>query len=405
MTTDIPKKMAKKYTTNEQYNMKADLWAKRWFPDIDYKEYDWVADKSDQIAKHILETYEKPETVRAHINALAMIINRYHPDTEKVNKYKTMTQQYRKQIEATKSEQDNDYVPYETILKIGTDMYQKAIQTKDKKMNIVGLVILLNTLHPPMRNQIYDMPIVKQDSVPNGVMNYTYRDNNGRWHIVVNVTEKKRTSSNDDMVSVDLSKIIDHSIRLYPRDYLVSSWFNPKNNLSEGTIRNNLRELEPALGVNIFRHSYIINFYEHKQTYKDRENLARMMLHGVALADFWYDTYKGNKITVEESKEQTQPTVVRKHPPPPPRPVGVEPFTGLSRNQLAPVKPPKPILVEQKEEKVGIPVQFQRTVKKTKQTPEERKAKNTELKKIYRAKNRALLVQKEMERRARNKQP
>lgn len=402
--TSKPKKMSRKYTTDEQYNMKADLWAKRVFPDMEYKEYDWVKDKNDQIAKHIFNTYDNPETIRAHINALSMLIKRYFPDSELVDKYNKLTQKYRKKIESKNEEQDNEYVPLNTILKIGNDIFQQAIrEPENKKANIIGLSILMNSLHPPMRSQLYDLPIIENGSkVPETIPNYTYRDVNGRWHIVIQVKEKQKVNHNDDMVSPEMSRIIDHSLKMYPREYLISSWIRPNINLSDGTIKNNLGDLKPSLGVNVFRHSYIIDFYEKKTLYKDRKNLARMMLHSVTTADSIYDTFKGEPVVVEEQKQP------KKHPPPPPRPDGVQPFTGLSKNQIAPPRHPKPVLVqvEQKEEKIDEPVVVQvvRVPKKPKQTPEERKAKNRELKKIYREKNRALLAQKELERRAKKKQ-
>lgn len=397
--TSKPKKMTKKYTTEEQYAMKADLWAKRMFPDMDYKEYDWVITKHEQIAKHILEQYEPATTRAAHFNALAMLINRYEPDTELVDKYKKVVQQFRKKIDRKNEEQNSDYVPQKTILKMGNEIFQQAIRKpNDKKLNMVGLSILLNVLHPPMRNQLYDLPIVQYGSdVPyEETPNYTYRDVDGRWHIVIRMEQKQKINMNDDMISPEMSKIIDHSIKMYPRKYLISSWIKDIN-LSEGTIRNNLGEMNPSLGVDVFRHSYIIDFYNTKKSYKDRKNLARMMLHSINTADMIYDTYMGKAI---ESNEQKQ-TAVKKHPPPPPRPTGVEPFTGLSKNQIAPPRPPKPLpVVEQKEEKVDEPVVVQvvRVPKKPKQTPEERKLKNRELKKIYREKNKELLAQKERER-------
>jgi len=366
------KKTTKKYTTDEQYNMKADLWAKRIFPEMKYTDYKWVIEKAGEIYKHITAYFTANESLRAHTNALAMLINRYEPDSELANKYKVQTQKYRKTIENKKGEQDDvSYVPHNTILKMGNDIFQKAIRDpKNAKLNMVGMAILLNVLHPPMRKQIYDLPIVKEGSnIPENIENYTFRDTNGMWHIVVKQTQKKRINMNDDMVSADLSKIIDHSMKMYPRAYLISSWMTPNINISEGTIGQNLRDLEPALGTNVFRHSYVINFYEHKKTYNERANLARMMLHGVYCADMWYDTFKGN--VVEEQKEPTG----------------------------TPPKPTKPV-PEQKEEKVDVPVEVEVIIERPKrktQTEEEKKAKNRELKKIYREKNKVMLAKKRME--------
>lgn len=379
MTT---KNKTKKYTTQEQYDMKANLWAKAIFPDLEYKEYDWVKDKSDEIYKHIVKKYETITSRHAHVNALAMLIKRYFPTSELIDKYLKLNHNNRQIIDSNTEKQQRDYVPHENIIKMGNDVYQKCIlNKKDYKSNMIGLSILLNSLHPPMRNQLYELPIM--DNGTNKTKNYSYRDDTGRWHIVINMIQKKKINMNDDVVSEDLSKIIDHSMKLYPRKYLISSWNEPTLQMCEGTISKVLGFMVPSLGVDVFRHSYIVMFYDNKTLYKDRENLARMMLHSVKVADKIYDTFRGKKKITGS-----------KHPPPPPRPVGIQPV--LRPVSEKPERPPKPVVVESPIE-VEPEVEREYVIvppRRVKQTEAEAKAKNNEYKRLYRAKNKQLLADK-----------
>lgn len=161
----------------------------------------------------------------------------------------------------------------------------RNIKMTDYKSTIIKLLIAMYTINPPLRNDYYNVKIIKDNSIVNDNDNYIDLNNK-----ILNIYCIKSKKFKKDFLSDELIDIINESLIIFPRNYL----FTKKNgeNFSSSaslsvTLLNLLKEFmnDKHFSFNTFRHAY--TGWSMKQDVKTRINAANDMMHS-RLTHFHY---------------------------------------------------------------------------------------------------------------------
>lgn len=153
----------------------------------------------------------------------------------------------------------------------------RNIKMTDYKSTIIKLLIAMYTINPPLRNDYYNVKIIKDNSIANDNDNYIDLNNK-----ILNIYCIKSKKFKKDFLSDELIDIINESLNIFPRNYL----FTKKNgeNFSSSaslsvTLLNLLKEFmnDKHFSFNTFRHAYAE--WSLKQDVNTRIKAANDMMH------------------------------------------------------------------------------------------------------------------------------
>lgn len=153
----------------------------------------------------------------------------------------------------------------------------RNIKMTDYKSTIIKLLIAMYTINPPLRNDYYNVKIIKDYSIANDNDNYIDLNNK-----ILNIYCIKSKKFKKDFLSDELIDIINESLIILPRNFL----FTKKNgeNFSSSaslsvTLLNLLKEFmnDKHFSFNTFRHAYAE--WSLKQDVKTRIKAANDMMH------------------------------------------------------------------------------------------------------------------------------
>lgn len=376
-------------STTKNYVSNARTWNNKLFKgDKSMDDFSWVLNEHKKIASYIGK-YPVINTRKTHLIALTAFLKQMVQSGIKqaeapYQMYSDLSTKLAKDVlnEYKEQKMDDGFVNLDDIVRLRNELRALVMANKaNHRLHMVWLTVAMNTMAPPMRSQIYKMPFEAKKRAKADKTNYLYPDVQGLWHMRVYNKQKGRVNDNDDKLSPALSKEITISREMYPRKFLISNWDDPSQPMDYKTMYLELSKLKPKVGENTFRHAYVTHEWDKNPSLLEKEALAKRMLHDVKTSESMY--YKRRPAQVEQKEEKEERVERRVHPPPPPRPVGQEPFRGLSANALVPARPPKPAqpVVQQAPAVVDV--------------AERRRLKNLEAKKRYRDKNKAILVAKQ----------
>ena len=258
-------------------------------------------ERVDQMFKYIkqfeteIEKYKSSETKRAYYSALLYYYRLLKPESPNIQKYLNILQKYRNELTIKYNKQETPYVPLQSIVNLRNSLYDDLLKDpKNNKLNMLVMTLCMNTMYPPMRNNLYKLPISNIETISR-----VYKKN-GNWHISINDEHKGKLRIVNEKFDEPLSKFIDLSLKFYPRKYLISDPDDPNEPMDEQQISNVLSNFDPPLGINVFRHAYITDFYSKVQGLNARQKLANKMLHSVSTADQIY-----NGINAPQNKKQS----------------------------------------------------------------------------------------------------
>lgn len=153
----------------------------------------------------------------------------------------------------------------------------RNIKMTDYKSTIIKLLIAMYTINPPLRNDYYNVKIIKDNSIANDNDNYIDLNNK-----ILNIYCIKSKKFKKDFLSDELIDIINESLIILPRNFL----FTKKNgeNFSSSaslsvTLLNLLKEFmnDKHFSFNTFRHAYAE--WSLKQDVNTRIKAANNMMH------------------------------------------------------------------------------------------------------------------------------
>jgi hypothetical protein len=181
-------------------------------------------------------------------------------------------------------------LPFKTVIEIRDKLLKDWMaEPENKQKNMKSLIFCLNTLQPPLRKEILNMPFKKHDpKITNE--NYIYKTADGLYHYRINVETKHININNYTLdLSKELSNIIDLSVKYFTRKYLLTSWTIHDTPLPYSTVERWLKNMN--FGLNGFRKSYVSNFYETNKnpSILQIEKLAREMRHSPETQQRYYN--------------------------------------------------------------------------------------------------------------------
>lgn len=153
----------------------------------------------------------------------------------------------------------------------------RNIQMTDYKSTIIKLLIAMYTINPPLRNDYYNVKIIKDNSIANDNDNYIDLKNK-----ILNIYCTKSKKYQKVLLCDELIDIINESLNIFPRNYL----FTKKNgeNFSSSaslsvSLLNILKEFmnDKHFSFNTFRHAYAE--WSLKQNVFTRIKAANDMMH------------------------------------------------------------------------------------------------------------------------------
>ena len=321
----------------KNYKQVANTWnnSLKLVDNIDTENYLWVVKNDKKISQYIDKTYDNINTRKTHFTALAAFCKYYMNNAKEANnksQYKQIKKKYQMYSDIStalskqsienykKQEKGEKFVEFENIEQIRDNLYdQFEADPSNNKLNILHLLFAINTYNPPIRSNIYNIPIERTKLRGKAdFKNYTYRDSDGLWHLRIFQTQKMRKNNYDHIIgklikhdkSKQISKLIDESINEYPRKYLLSSWTDKTKPLNIKTISAELKKYN--VSIDIFRNSFVSNLYKSNPSLLQKEQNAELMLHDVGIEELAYNKRDDN-------------TQTSKHPTPPARPANVEP--------------------------------------------------------------------------------
>lgn len=153
----------------------------------------------------------------------------------------------------------------------------RNIKMTDYKSTIIKLLIAMYTINPPLRNDYYNVKIIKDNSIANDNDNYIDLNNK-----ILNIYCIKSKKFKKDFLSDELIDIINESLNIFPRNYLFTKK-NGENFSSSASLSVNLLNLlkefmnDKHFSFNTFRHAYAE--WSLKQDVKTRIKAANDMMH------------------------------------------------------------------------------------------------------------------------------
>ena len=273
----------------------------------------WVGKNEERIVRWIKENEasgkHKPSSTKTHYSALAVwfretakklsakskLRNVY---ADKQKKYSDLSKDINKGIVQEQQNQrlkfNETYLPFPEVLKIKDRLETEfKADRMNKEKNLQYLIFAINTMQPPLRTETLNMRIEPKQDPNIKHRDYAYKTDDGIWHWWIGKVIKKQKEVNFSIdLSPDLSRIIDSSLKYYPRKWLLASWTKKSkgdNPLPYSTYSRWL--LGFSLGQSAFRKSYVTYWRKihPRATINEKKELARLMRHNSDTADLYYN--------------------------------------------------------------------------------------------------------------------
>ena len=277
-----------------------------------------------------LSNYKNKETLRSYLQAMFAHLKRNGPIAEYVVRkyvdcsYKIMVEtyeEYRKNAEIEGMDPKNrlDY-DYDALGKLLGDLekifWVNVPPITDNQHNLM-LILALNVLQPPLRAEIATMiyteepcTLLKCETKQNYLVKNTSMDT--YYYRMCNYKTKVRYGCcTIELQNKRLKKLLDESFKRHPRkDVLVPAVMSGKVAESFGYNRYNMllkNELGAGACADWFRALYIAKFIRSNPNFKQKEVLAKQMLHTQHSQMLFYNKITNGRSTVSDGSLLEEP--------------------------------------------------------------------------------------------------
>ena len=173
------------------------------------------------------------------------------------------------------------------------DMGGNRLSVADTRLLFQHLVLTLNTDMPPLRNDVADMKFWKAgDSAHSG--NIIVWRPGPRYTIVLRQYKTATTYGEKEIeLPHKVNKVIYRSLKLFPRDYLVSQFHDGCKPMGSHYFSKFFRDIVPGkqLGSSMCRKIYVSWQFRNDKGEQFREALADKMAHSAAVARQHYEKH------------------------------------------------------------------------------------------------------------------
>ena len=285
---------------NPEYDKRLKNIAKNICLDYNYN-FEWVIKYFDQVIEFI-ERYENINTQKTYISTIMFVLKHYVKNSEKYYNFcSAKLSKLSEEIEKICDEQkvlDSRYdniLLFDDIVKL-REKYEKTSE-ETEKLNYQYLILCLYTMQPCIRSEYKDMEIlrVNNDDIPIDTKNYLNICEDGEMYICMNKDKNIYAKGRELIKIIDtkLSDIINRSLELFDRKYLISKIYD--NKTASGTeFRKLIDEIFAPLsfGIDMFRSAYVMNIYNKYNTKKLKE-IASAMRTSVEMMTTHYNKFMG----------------------------------------------------------------------------------------------------------------
>lgn len=269
-----------------------------WFPkgQAPLDDLKWVKRKHVSIDAMIEKKYDNLQTKHALFYALASTLKHLNPNDPMVEKYRNKYTAIQKQIDEQaykqelSEEQKKHWQSEADIVKLRDYWLEHSDDGKHESAYRKYIALALYTLQPPIRAEWADMKIIHNGKQEVGPQNYLLVDN-GKMVIILNSYKTFRLYGKRKIdVSNELAQVIQQSLRLYPREWVL--WVlgkdKPITKVGFNQFLNTISK-DKKITVDSLRSSYITDFYSKHPLYKAKMDLAFAMCNSVGTSEVNYN--------------------------------------------------------------------------------------------------------------------
>ena len=268
------------------------------------KGYQWIFNNFDDIYGYIQE-YENIDSRRSHLNNLAQMMKYLNKESlyKKLSEEATdLNKEIVKNADNQELSEDRklNYVSYEDLIKVREERKKLwKLNPENNKLNQQYLILALYTMQPPLRQDYKDMQIVEERPAEDD-KNYLWKKAN-KYVIVLNKDKVYKTYGRAEIpLSTELSSIIDDSLAMFPREYILSTLRDGNKELGKQNFERIVNEIfsPKKVSVDILRSAYISHMYADPNFSRNqKKELAELMRHSIEIAD---QTYNKINISIDE---------------------------------------------------------------------------------------------------------
>ena len=190
------------------------------------------------------------------------------------------------------NEQKN-YIKYEDLLIKVNNLIEKYNEEPNKKNIFNVLLLSLYVLHPPLRNDYYNMKIIYNDYEDDNKNNFLLVNNNNYYVIINNDKVIKKHGRGEIPI---INKVVKNILTIYLSDYANNNIYLFENTNKKPYTKRQIqyyinqmfKEDEKILTIYNLRSAYISNFYKNNLDILNRNILADKMRHSRQTAELNY---------------------------------------------------------------------------------------------------------------------
>ena len=262
--------------------------------DITNHDVDWILKNCTKTMAMIKgKNVTEPQTIRSYINAILACFKHSNLQTTHKKAYQCWAG-VRKKISAIAQEKYEQLKASPRQIE-GYVAWQDILETRDKlgKDTDEYLLLSLYTMIPPSRADFNNVKIYNKE--PTNLQkenhdNYLVVQGNTMKLVFQEFKTKSKLHTYENLLPPDLVKVIQHSLKVKPRQYLVVS---PRS--GEPYIKSHsftvyfdrlLHKLfNKPVTINTLRHSYVNHLDFNTMLPAEKTHIARLMMHSVSTMD------------------------------------------------------------------------------------------------------------------------
>ncbi len=282
---------------------KISRWQSIFNPRPDTTDLKWIYDKNELIYDFIKSFYTNINTLKVHINLLGHYC-KFYGNEEAYKKYSQIsTKLSRESTENSEKqriteERKEKYVSYNEFLKKRDELGKKFFEDPFNKVTNQSFILLcLYSFQPPIRREYFNMKIL-EEKPDDEVFNYLIKVDK-KYILHLNHDKVVKTYGKDQFeFNETLSALIDLSLLVFPRKYILTNLNNEQNPIGRYAFEVLLEEIfNKKVTIDLIRSMYITYFYsQNGLNIEMKKLLAKQMRHSYTTADLHYNKIGVNNI-------------------------------------------------------------------------------------------------------------
>lgn len=280
-------------------------WNNRLFKgNKDVDDLSWVKKNHEKIAKYI-EKYDEVNTRKAHYSSLASVFREVLDEPKLQKLYATIATQLNAQYNKKQEHQElsarqkKNWKSFDQILSIRDTLEKNKHKSHTAYRNY--LILALNTLTPPLRGNIRDMPI----NAPRDDGNWLELPPNGNAQYHINKDKVSKKLGKDVIeLTPEATNVLRQSLKDWPRTYVLGN-----DSIPVSTYQQILRK-QIKVGINNMRSAYITEWSKKKRTIAQQKELAKSMRHSQASQQLNYNKFIQEVEAEDEDEDDEKPVDV-----------------------------------------------------------------------------------------------